>query len=291
MPTISSVSRSSRIALACTGVLAVLACLYLRSDSAGQTAPAKEPGADRSPVDLILSPDGSWMATVNQTSSSVSLVDSPAGKVLAETACGKRPCGHRLSPGQFQLLVTGTYSGDLTFLAVGSAGSLKKTGRLQLGFEPRGVVVSGDGKLAYVALTTAHAVAVIDVRQEVPPRKNRRRPLAPLPGPVARWQTPGRRQQRRRRRGGHRHGHAQEAVCRGICRAQLRADADLRRQQVCLLSRGWSIATTRSRRATFAWAGCWPAGSPASSWMARPAVKPFRSIRPAWPSPIRMAWP
>ena len=164
MPTISSVSRSSRIALACTGVLAVLACLYLRSDSAGQTAPAKEPGADRSPVDLILSPDGSWMATVNQTSSSVSLVDIASGKVLAETACGKRPAAIALTPDNSQLLVTGTYSGELTFLSInGSAGSLKKTGALQLGFEPRGVVISGDGKLAYVALTTAHAIAVIDV--------------------------------------------------------------------------------------------------------------------------------
>jgi DNA-binding beta-propeller fold protein YncE len=162
MPALPTVARLSRFVLAGAGLLALLIGFHLRSQSAGSPQPAKASSDDRSPVDLILGPDGSWMATVNQSSHSVSLVDLESGKIRAETECGKRPSAIAMSPDGTQLLVTGTFSGDLTFLAV-EDGTLKKTGQLYLGFEPRGVVMSGDGKLAYVALTTGHSVAVIDV--------------------------------------------------------------------------------------------------------------------------------
>ena len=166
MPTMSSGSRLSRCALAGIGVVTVLLGFYLRSDSAGPAPAAKEPNEnDRSPVDLILAPDGSWLATVNQTSHSVSLIDLASGNVLAETSCGKRPSAIAMTPDGRQLLVTGTYSGDVTFLAV-APGSLKKIASLYLGFEPRGIAVSADGKLAYVALTTGKSIAVIDVAKK-----------------------------------------------------------------------------------------------------------------------------
>src|SRR5205823_13393683 len=45
-------------------------------------------------------------------------------------------------------------------------GTLPSTGAVYLGFEPRGVVIAPDGKLAYVALTTAKQIAVVDLAQK-----------------------------------------------------------------------------------------------------------------------------
>ncbi len=118
--------------------------------------------ADRSPVDLILTPDEKWLLTVNQTSDTVSLVDVATGKVHAEAACGRRPSALALTPDGKTVLVTGTESGDLTALSL-QGGTLKDAGKVHLGFEPRGVVVAPDGKLAYVALTTQHTLAVVEL--------------------------------------------------------------------------------------------------------------------------------
>src|SRR5271155_5746836 len=100
MPALPTVTQWSRFALAGAGVLTLLIGYHVRSHSA---QPAKEPSADRSPVDLILGPDGSWMATVNQSSHSVSLVDLASGKILAETECGQRPSAIALSTDAKQL--------------------------------------------------------------------------------------------------------------------------------------------------------------------------------------------
>ena len=43
--------------------------------------------------------------------------------------------------------------------------STYRVGSVSLGFEPRGVVISPDGKLAYVALSTASTIAVVDIEQ------------------------------------------------------------------------------------------------------------------------------
>ncbi len=162
---------------------------------------------DRSPVDLVLTPDETRALTANQTSNTVSLIDLAAGKVLAEVPCGDRPSGVALTPDGRHVLVTATFSGELTVLALADD-RLTRVGSVRLGFEPRGVTISPDGKLAYVALTTAAAIAVVDIEQLPSAGSHRRRPLAALSRPVARRHATGRRLQRRRRRvrrgyGGH----------------------------------------------------------------------------------------
>src|SRR5947207_2814928 len=52
---------------------------------------------DRSPVDLVLGPNEVWLATVNQTSDSVSLVRASDGKVLNEVSVGHHPVGITLA--------------------------------------------------------------------------------------------------------------------------------------------------------------------------------------------------
>jgi YVTN family beta-propeller protein len=117
---------------------------------------------DRSPVDLALTPDGGYLVTANQTADTVSVVDLAAGAVVAEVPCGRRPSAVAVTPDGRRVVVTGTFGGDVRVFDRAGA-TLTPAGTVRLGFEPRGVALSPDGRRAYVALTTAHAVAVIDL--------------------------------------------------------------------------------------------------------------------------------
>ncbi len=159
-----------RLSVVCAAGL-VLAGLLLYPDRfLGGSVETNKPAAnqpDRSPVDLVLTPDEQWLVTANQTSDTVSLVQVATGKVGAEASCGKRPTAVALTPDARKVLVSGTFGGDLTVFDL-KEGTLSKAWRIHLGFEPRGLAVSPDGRHAYVALTTAHAVAVVDLeRREV----------------------------------------------------------------------------------------------------------------------------
>jgi len=145
------------------GSIALALSLLLLSNSSSTGA---EP--DRSPVDLVLTSDEQYLLTANQTADSVSLVNILSGRVVAEAACGHRPSGLTLTPDGRRVLVTGTYSGDLTVLELHGE-RLTHSAKLHLGFEPRGVAVSPDGGTAYVALTADNSVAVVnleDVKQD-----------------------------------------------------------------------------------------------------------------------------
>ncbi len=139
--------------------LIVLAGGRLRGQEPGSKVAAE---TDRSPVDLVLTPDEAWLITVNQTADSVSLVHVPTGRVAAEVPCGKRPAGLAITRDGRRLVVTSAFSGDLTVLKLAGE-TLKPLGTVHLGFEPRGVAISPDGKLAYVALASGGAVAVVDL--------------------------------------------------------------------------------------------------------------------------------
>jgi YVTN family beta-propeller protein len=146
------------VAVLCSGAVAWVATPHARAVATDD----KNGAVDRSPVDLLLTADETRLITVNQTSNTVSLVDINSEKVLAEIEVGKRPSALVLTPNGKQVLVTGTVSGDLTLLAL-EGDTLTRTASIPLGFEPRGVAVAPEGKLAYVALTTAHQIAVVDL--------------------------------------------------------------------------------------------------------------------------------
>ena len=117
-----------------------------------------------SPVDLILTPDEQRAVTVNQQTHSLALVDLTAGIVLAEAGCGERPSHLTLTPDGASVLVTAADSGELFRFSI-TNDRLEQTARLPLGREPRGVAVSPDGRLAYVALAAAASVAVVDLAE------------------------------------------------------------------------------------------------------------------------------
>src|SRR5262245_50340919 len=115
---------------------------------------------DRSPVDCVLTPDERWLISANQTSGTVSVVDLKSGYVASEVPCGPRPSAVVLTPNGKRLLASAAFSHELIAYDLDGSGQLKEAKRRWLGFEPRGIVIDAAGKLAYVALTTAHAVAV-----------------------------------------------------------------------------------------------------------------------------------
>jgi len=144
--------------------LAAAGMTMTRLAPSGALAAGPDEGAnvDRSPVDLVLTPDEAWLMTANQSSGSVSLVRMRDGAVVSELPCGRRPSAIALSPDGRRVLVSATYSGKLAMFALES-GRLQPAGSIDLGFEPRGIAVSPDGLLAYVALTAANEVAMVEL--------------------------------------------------------------------------------------------------------------------------------
>ncbi len=134
------------------------------SHSPRAAVPPPQPVADRSPIDFVVTRDEKWLLTANQTANTVSLVDLVAGQVLAEVPCGERPMAIALTPDERTVLVSATYCGELVFLQRDGT-TLRKTGAVHLGFEPRAIAVSPDGKLAYVALAAGSGVAVVDLAE------------------------------------------------------------------------------------------------------------------------------
>ncbi|MCO6458505.1 MAG: c-type cytochrome [Pirellulaceae bacterium] len=128
----------------------------------GRAAEQPAASADRSPVDLVLATDGQWLVTANQTSNSASLVRVADGQVLHELAVGQRPVAVALHPDGRHVLLTCSYSGELYLLEV-TGERLRVEASIPLGYQPHGVAVNAAGTTAYVALTDADQVAVIDL--------------------------------------------------------------------------------------------------------------------------------
>ena len=122
-----------------------------------------DPNQDRSPVDLVISHDARWIATANQTSSTVSLVSLSDRSLWDEVSVGQHPSSIVLHPDGKHLLVSASYAGKLHWLRV-EGQTLQHAGELQLGFQPTGLALSADGAMVYVCLTDADAVAEVDFR-------------------------------------------------------------------------------------------------------------------------------
>ncbi len=116
-----------------------------------------------SPIALALSADGARLLIANQGTGTVSLVDTKAGKAIAEVATGDKPAGVALSKDGKRAAVTHWYGYDLAILDVRPDG-LKVVGRVDVGPEPRGVVLSADGSKAYVAVGASNEVVRVDLK-------------------------------------------------------------------------------------------------------------------------------
>ncbi len=244
---------------------------------------------DRSPVDLLLTPDEQWLLTANQNSNSVSLVRVADGVVVDEIPCGSRPSALALTPDGNRVLVSCTGSGELLVLALQNE-KLESVGVLRLDDEPLGVAVTPAGHRAYVALTKANRSSRGRPRRPGRAIAHSGRPLAPLPGLVARRHAAGRGHQRQRRSLGDRHSRRKTAVRNQVRGPESGTHADVRRWQIRLrpvdgLCRPPHHVGQHSRRLGTRQ----PVGPRAPR---RPgAARRWRSTRAARPWAIRMGWP
>src|SRR5262245_18273928 len=140
-------------------VSAIAVCCWFVAQLAGVAAEL-----DRSPIDLVLGPNDAWLATVNQTADTVSLVRTSDGHVLDEIAVGHHPVALAPARDKGTLLVSGHYSGDVTLLKVRGE-KLEKQGSIDVGFQPHDIAVSPDGETAYLASRASAQVAVLDLAQ------------------------------------------------------------------------------------------------------------------------------
>lgn len=130
--------------------------------SAAEDSLAKQTVVHRSPVDLVMGADETWLATANETSDSVSLIETKTGTVLDELTCGDHPASIvRCLEGQ-HLLVSCSYSGDLVLIEVRDS-KLQTKAVIHVGFEPVGMAVTPDGQRAFVGLVASGEVAEVDL--------------------------------------------------------------------------------------------------------------------------------
>lgn len=142
--------------------LPIVFSLVILMNTASGSGPKAVEEADRSPIALALNPDGSRLLVANQTSGSISWVDTRLGKVLVETKTGDRPSGVALSGDGKAGVVTHWYGYDLAVLDL-TSDRATVVGRVEVGPEPRGVAVAKDGRTAFVAVGASNEVARVDL--------------------------------------------------------------------------------------------------------------------------------
>ncbi|PHS11951.1 MAG: hypothetical protein COA78_08830 [Blastopirellula sp.] len=118
----------------------------------------------RSPVDIAVAQDESWLVSANRTSGTVTLVSLPDGKILDETFVGLRPTFVALAPDGHTLLVSAADDRQLARISV-KQGKLVPEATIEVGFDPHGIVFNSQGTAAYVALPTSHEVVKIDLQK------------------------------------------------------------------------------------------------------------------------------
>lgn len=118
----------------------------------------------RSPVDLVLVNNDTWLVVANQTSNSISLIETESGKVLDELPCGDHPSAIAACLDGQHLLVSCAYSGQVSLIQI-EGDKLRETHSIDVGFEPTGLAVSPDGKTAYVGLVASGEVAQLDLEE------------------------------------------------------------------------------------------------------------------------------
>jgi YVTN family beta-propeller protein len=137
-------------------VLALVALL------APQQAPPSPTGGYRSPIDLCVLPGGQRVLTANHSSDSVSLIDLPQKKVLAEKPCGRKPAAVACSPDGQWAAVSNLWSGTVSLFGV-TGKALEPSGEIAVGSFPRGVVFALNGKTLFVAVAGSQEVIELDI--------------------------------------------------------------------------------------------------------------------------------
>jgi len=152
------VRRRSVLAAMCAG--AMCAALWQPGPAriaAQSLAPPEERYA--SPLELLLSPDGTRLYVLCQGADEVRVLNSVSGAVLQTIPVGHVPRGFSLSPDARRLLVANSWDDTVTVIDTQKGRVMATWGT---GFEPSSVVEDRAGKLLYVADRISNDVMVLD---------------------------------------------------------------------------------------------------------------------------------
>jgi DNA-binding beta-propeller fold protein YncE len=116
--------------------------------------------AGSKPYMLRVSPDGKEVWVQSGQTNQNYVLDAEDLKTLATEPCGKGPVTNAWSPDRRYSIVTN--SND-TFAQVFDARTYKEIKRLNVGQGGSNIGFSRDGQLAFISVTGANAVAVVDM--------------------------------------------------------------------------------------------------------------------------------
>jgi YVTN family beta-propeller protein len=114
-----------------------------------------------SPLEVLLSPDGSRLYVLCQQSKEVRVLDAASYAVIKNISVGRVPRGFSLSPDGGRLFVTNTWDDTLSVI---DTRALAVTATWPVGAEPSSVVEDRAGKRLFVANRISSDVAVLDAQ-------------------------------------------------------------------------------------------------------------------------------
>ena len=117
-----------------------------------------------SPLEILLSPDGSRLYILCQDSEQVRVLDAASFAVIKNIAVGRVPRGLSLSHDGARLFVTNSWDDTLSVI---DARTLAVTATWPVGAEPSGAVEDRAGKHLFVANRISNDVAVLDAQTGV----------------------------------------------------------------------------------------------------------------------------
>src|SRR5215469_7325452 len=148
------------VAGACGIVFAAVSGLSMAgSVQAAQAGRTGEPFIYPSPVEMLLSPNGSRLYVLCQGSDEVRVLNAKTHAPIAKIPVGHIPRGFAAGPGAKRLYVANSW--DDTVSVIDTA-TLRVIATWPVAMEPTGVALDRQGKFAYVANRISNDVAVLD---------------------------------------------------------------------------------------------------------------------------------
>lgn len=118
----------------------------------------------KTPVNLVVSPDGKRLYVACEQSNQVEVVDAHRGEVVNEIAVGRAPHGVAIDATGRRLYVSNRLSGTVTAIDTTSG---KVVGEVAVGSEPHGLWVDPSGERLFVANTGNFSLSIVDTRELV----------------------------------------------------------------------------------------------------------------------------
>jgi YVTN family beta-propeller protein len=143
------------------GLLFAVALWSGRTVQAGEEHPSVESVDYASPLEVLLSPDGTRLFVLCQTSDEIRVLDAASYATIRKIAVGHVPRGFSLSPDGSRMFVTNSWDDTLSVI---DTGKLEVIATWPVGAEPSSVVEDREGKRLFVANRIGSDVAVLDAQ-------------------------------------------------------------------------------------------------------------------------------